>query len=164
MQLEEVEREGQPQRVRRQHQQHQPERPQRREPERPRPGPGLHGRHQCPRRVHRGQHPRDGDDGPGVRDVVAHGLHRGERQQPQQQRVQTQPQRCGDRGMDTFFHDSSSVDAGCAGPVNRKVDVSTGPRAMFPKPADPRLESCSSHGEIFGSPRAGSRSWARSWC
>lgn len=159
VQLQEVQREGHPEGIRRQDEQGQPHGAQRHEPDPGGPGVRLHGRGQGARAVQRGHQPGQDDDLGAARRA-----ERGECQQSDQQGVQTEPQRGGDGGVRTRIHGPSSVEARGARPVNRRIDVSAVPRAMSARGRGPSLESCSSHGEIFGSQRAVSRSWARSWC
>ncbi|ESU46791.1 hypothetical protein P376_5226 [Streptomyces sp. HCCB10043] len=189
VQLEEVEREGDPQGVRRQHQQRRPQHPQPAQPPRPRPRSRLHGGSRpcgalrlCgllrlygvfrlygggahrPRRVQTRRQHRHDHDRRRVRRALAHRADHHQGQQPRQQRVQTEPQGSGDVGVRSRIHGSSSVAAGTPHPVNRKVDPGPVRRAMFSRPRRTTLGPCSSHGETFASPRAGSRSWVRSWC
>ncbi|GAA4107725.1 hypothetical protein GCM10022284_56420 [Streptomyces hundungensis] len=59
-----------------------------------------------------------------MRRVIAEGPDHGQREQPAEQRVQTQAQQGGDGGVGAYgIHRASSVRGRWAAPVNRKFDV-----------------------------------------
>ncbi|EFH30750.1 predicted protein, partial [Streptomyces pristinaespiralis ATCC 25486] len=136
MQLEEVQRERHPQRVRRQDQQRQPRRPECREPQGGGTPGAVHRGGEDTRRVHGRDERGHGHDRVRVRLAAGDGPYGGQRQQSGQQGVQAHAQYAHDGGQGPGVHGHSSVSKAPGDRLNQKVETDTH-RSAMPRPVAP---------------------------